>query len=170
MASVIAFTAGFFDGSTVASLASFSIRLSNASASARASSSSNSSACATGSRPDSSAGTASSANSRSTTSRASISLSRPRNWAPSPPPEVALAIAGRSSNSSVAWTVLAEPSSRATRSSRSSGTAATPRLGSVVEYGWAAVWALNPVNALKIVVLPVLGNPRMPSLAIGPAG
>ena len=51
---------------------------------------------------------------------------------------------------------------RVRRVNRSSGTTATPTLGSTVENGKLATTAFPPTNALKMVDFPTFGSPMIP--------
>jgi hypothetical protein len=57
------------------------------------------------------------------------------------------------------------PAMAASLSSRASGTATSPTLGSIVQKGKFAAWAAAVrVNALNKVDLPTFGNPTIPIL------
>ncbi len=65
--------------------------------------------------------------------------------------------------SRTSWTTGADSSSAASRSRRSSGTAAIATFGSIVVNGYPAASAPAWVRALKRVDLPALGIPTMPT-------
>ena len=59
-------------------------------------------------------------------------------------------------------TTSEQPTTSATRSSRSSGTSTTATFGSIVVNGWPPVSAPAAVSALNRVDLPALGSPTIP--------
>src|SRR5205823_4013654 len=97
---------------------------------------------------------------------ASTSRKWPRNWLPSPCPfEAPRTSPAISTNSSCVGTIFADLANRAQTSSRSSGTATRPTLGSRVENGYfvaSATWVA--VKALNRADLPTFGRPTIPQL------
>ena len=119
----------------------------------------------TGSTLPSTCTTLSSSKQRSTWRMASVSLMFARNWLPSPSPLLApLTRPAMSTMSTVAGMTLCGLQMSARTSSRLSGTFVDPRLGSMVQKGKLALWALPELMQLKRVDLPTLGSPTIPHL------
>ena len=124
------------------------------------------SASATGSTRPSTWVTSPSSKQRSTWATASHSRILARNWLPSPSPLLAPFTRPAISTKVIrVGMICLLPAIAASFSSRSSGTATSPTLGSMVQNGkFAACAAAVRVSALNSVDLPTLGSPTMPVL------
>src|SRR5690606_25447890 len=142
-------------------------RFSTVSRSARASSSSTTRRCSSGSDGPV---MSSSSNARSTNTMASTSRMLARNLLPRPSPLDAPSTSPPMSTTwTAACTMLRDFDISANRSSRSSGTLATPMLGSLVANGYGAASAPPPVSALYNDDFPALGSPTSPNRSMRPA-
>ena len=93
----------------------------------------------------------------------------PRNLLPRPSPLLAPSTSPpMSTNCTAAWTTFWLLDISASRSSRSSGTLATPTFGSLVANAYGAARAPPPASALYSEDLPALGSPTNPNRSIGP--
>jgi len=103
---------------------------------------------------------------RSTWAMASTSRILARNWFPSPSPFDAPRTRPAISTKVIRVGMICfDPATAASLSSRGSGTATSPTLGSIVQKGkFAACAAAVRVSALKSVDLPTFGIPTMPIL------
>lgn len=105
----------------------------------------------------------SSSKQRSTCRIASVSRILARNLLPSPSPfDAPFTSPAMSTISTVAGTMLLGLQISTRRVRRSSGTEITPTLGSIVQNGKLADWALALLRQLNRVDLPTLGSPTMP--------
>src|SRR3569623_1223514 len=97
---------------------------------------------------------------------ASHSRMLPRNWLPRPSPWLApFSRPAMSTKLMRAGMICADLAITASLSRRASGTATSPVLGSMVQNGKLAAWALAVrVRALNSVDLPTLGRPTIPIL------
>ena len=135
-------------------------RFSTVSRSASASSSSTTRRCSRGSGEPA---TSSSTNARRTNTMASTSRMLARKRLPRPSPLLAPSTSPPMSTTwTAAWTTLRLFDISASRSRRSSGTLATPMLGSLVANAYGAASAPPPVRALYSELLPALGRPTRP--------
>ncbi len=100
---------------------------------------------------------------------ASTSRMLARNLLPSPSPLLAPSTRPPMSTTwTAAWTTFLDFDIAARRSSRSSGTLATPMFGSFVANGYGAASAPPPVSALYSELLPALGRPTRPKRSMRP--
>src|SRR5690554_992334 len=95
------------------------------------------------------------------------SLILPKNWFPNPSPLLApLTKPAISTISTVAGKTLSGCTNSSNFSNRGSGTLTTPILGSIVQNGKFALWALAFDKQLNNVDFPTLGSPTIPAFIL----